>query len=157
MNVVGFKEALAGSVEVKLPLDLRTLVVSLAGLIVLKIFAWAERHASEPGRDAYDISAVLANYLDAGNEERLFSEHLDVLELAEFDWSRAGARILGRDTAALLRATSAEPDTLRARMLSIIEPETDPDRSTAMIAEAGTANAEEFRRQLLWFASGLNE
>ncbi len=45
----------------------------------------------------------MKNYLDAGNEERLFAEnnpHLDLLE--NFDVELTGARLFGRDVAELL-------------------------------------------------------
>jgi predicted nucleotidyltransferase len=157
MNVAGYKEALAGSVELKLPLRQTVQVVSIAGLIVLKIFAWAERHVSQPGKDAYDLSVLLEHYLEAGNEDRLYADHADLLEVEDFDFSRAGARIAGRDTMAFLSSTSADPASLRARLVAIVEPELDPARSTALIEQAGTKHPEEFRKHLLSFFSGFNE
>lgn len=41
----------------------------------------------------------MSDYLDAGNQYRIYSEHGDCLDLLdkEFDYDKASARILGRD------------------------------------------------------------
>jgi predicted nucleotidyltransferase len=44
---------------------------------------------------------ILEQYLDAGNNERLFEEHRDLLDVESFDYVRAGARLLGRDLAGI--------------------------------------------------------
>ena len=77
MRVTGFKDALAGAVSVRLAPDLIVPIVSLPLLLVLKLFAWTERKSEK--RDAEDIFTLLRQYGDAGNEDRLYGEHLDVL------------------------------------------------------------------------------
>ena len=39
--------------------------------------------------------------MQAGNEERLYGEHADLLDEEDFDFALSGARILGRDWAAM--------------------------------------------------------
>jgi len=40
---------------------------------------------------------ILADYADAGNEDRLFEDELPLLEAAGFDVPIAGAHLLGKD------------------------------------------------------------
>ena len=74
MTVVGYSEALACAIDVKLPQNQRVLVVSLPMLAVLKIVAWSERHTAAPRKDATDLLLILKNYLDAGKQQRLYDE-----------------------------------------------------------------------------------
>lgn len=78
LRVNGFEDALVSAVPVRLAPDLIVPVVSLPLLLVLKLFAWTNRKAEN--RDAEDIYTLLRQYGDAGNEDRLFGEHLDILE-----------------------------------------------------------------------------
>jgi len=49
-------------------------------------------------RDAPDIFEGSSPSMQTrGNEERLYTDDLQVLEAAEFDITAAGARLLGRD------------------------------------------------------------
>jgi hypothetical protein len=59
-------------------------------------------------RDADDLRLIIQHYLDAGNQDRIYSEHGDCSDLLneEFDYERASARILGRDVGRLLTDTS---------------------------------------------------
>ena len=70
MNVAGFREALESAIQVQVDTDLVIPVASLPGLIILKLFAWADRKHEK--RDAPDILKILADYADAGNEDRLY-------------------------------------------------------------------------------------
>src|SRR5581483_6949721 len=95
MNVAGFREALESAIQVQVDTDLVITVASLPGLIILKLFAWADRKHEK--RDAPDILKILADYADAGNEDRLYTDELPLLEAAGFDVPIAGARLLGKD------------------------------------------------------------
>jgi len=102
MTTHGFSEAEKYTIEVILTDDLTVKVVSLAGLGLLKLVSWVDR-PYERERDAQDLWFVIKNYLNAGNEERLFAKnnpHLDLLE--NFDVELTGARLFGRDVAELL-------------------------------------------------------
>jgi predicted nucleotidyltransferase len=95
MNVAGFREALQSVIQVQVDIDLVIPVASLPGLIILKLFAWADRKHEK--RDAPDILKILADYADAGNEDRLYADELPLLEAAGFDVPIAGAHLLGKD------------------------------------------------------------
>jgi predicted nucleotidyltransferase len=98
MSMVGFEDAYRVALEVRVranpPLDI--LVASTPGLTILKLISWADRPHDRP-RDAIDLAFILERYLDAGNNERLFAEHIDLIEHETFDYLQAGARLLGRD------------------------------------------------------------
>jgi len=57
---------------------------------------------------------LLTRYVDAGNQERLYEHHPDLLEAEHFDLQAAGARMLGRDMALIMskRTTQAVLETL---------------------------------------------
>ena len=71
-----------------------SLRVQVPGLIVLKLFAWLDRHE---GRDVQDIRRLIETYTDAGNVNRLYEEEADELERVGFDTILAGAFLLGKD------------------------------------------------------------
>jgi predicted nucleotidyltransferase len=114
MSTVGFRETYDRSIEVRIADDLVVRVASLAGLALMKIVAWDDRRFE---RDAQDLGLIMRNYLDAGNQDRIYSEQGDCFDLLneEFDYDRASARILGRDVGQLLTDTSR---TIIARVLS---------------------------------------
>jgi predicted nucleotidyltransferase len=75
-------------------------------------------------------------YLDAGNHERMFDEGSDLLESEDFDHEVAGARLLGRDMAAILR-----PQTKEA-LLKILDKETGDQSRYTLIASMVEHGAE---------------
>ena len=87
MSTVGFREAYDNSIEVRVAVDLPVRVASLAGLALMKIVAWNERRFA---RDAEDLALISRNYLDAGNQNRVFSEQGDCVDLLdeEFDYQK---------------------------------------------------------------------
>lgn len=106
MSTVGFREAYASSIDVRLAEDLEVKVASLAGLALLKIVAWSDRRFE---RDAQDLGLIMRTYLDAGNRDRLYSEHGDCADLLNdenFDYDKASARVLGRDISRILTEES---------------------------------------------------
>ncbi len=67
----------------------------------MKIIAWDDKH-SETDKDADDLAFIIRRYIDAGNDERLFSSDKDLIDNQEdFDYESASARLLGRDMAAI--------------------------------------------------------
>ena len=131
MSTVGFEDAYrtAQRVRVKADPPLDILVASIPGLTILKLISWADRpHARS--RDAIDLAFILERYLDAGNTDRLFEEHADLVEVADFDYDRAGARLLGRDIAKI-----GAPETIK-RIREILAKETsDEGRHSLLIPE----------------------
>jgi predicted nucleotidyltransferase len=102
MDVFGFQESISSAHEVVFPGGVRAHVVSLPALALLKIVCWKDRHYRAPRKDAHDLVLILRNYLRAGNEARLWDEFTNWTQEPEFDYERAGARMLGHDIKALL-------------------------------------------------------
>ncbi len=142
MDVFGFREAVTTARDVVLPGGVRTRVVSLAALALLKIVCWRDRHYRSPRRDAHDLQLILKSYLIAGNETRLWGEFSDWTQDDDFDYERAGARMLGHDVRALLddggiervggllseQASSITPARLPAEMNAA-----EPERARALL------------------------
>lgn len=157
MNVIGFQDALRHSCLVRLNAApvLDVPFATLAGLALLKIAAWQDR-GQVNGKDASDLAYIMRVYLDAGNKERLYEEHSDLLT-EDFDYEVASARLLGRDVAAI-----ASPATL-ARLQEILQAETGEQTQYRMIEamqKAATGSEGDFERhwQLLEsLHTGLNE
>jgi len=124
MSTEGFEETYQTSIIIKMkakPL-LEIQSVSLAGLAILKIISWNDNPV-RGDRDAKDLLLLMRTYLDAGNQERLYSEEADLMEKEDFDYDLVSARLLGRDVAAILR-----PKT-RDAILRILDKETGGDQS----------------------------
>jgi predicted nucleotidyltransferase len=105
MNVAGFSEAFESAILVQIDANLVIPVASLPGLIILKLFAWVDRKYER--RDAPDILKIISEYADAGNEERLYTDHIQLLEAAGFDVTIAGARLLGKDARRIAKEETA--------------------------------------------------
>jgi predicted nucleotidyltransferase len=114
MNVAGYREAFEAAAAVEIDPDFVVRVVSLPGLAILKLFAWADRGAGDP-RDAIDLAMLLRQYGAAGNEDRLYGAEIGILEPLGYDLDLAGARLLGRD-AARISATET-----RTRLLALLD------------------------------------
>jgi len=127
MNVMGFSDAWKGAINVHLADTLDVRFVSLAGMAVLKLFAWNDRHNEFPTKDAVDIATLLKYYSQAGNEERLFNSHSDLMETDDFDFEYAGARLIGRDMAEMMSSKT------KKAVLDILTNNTDPDKNDSLI------------------------
>jgi len=141
MNVAGFREALAASLVVLLPEGTQLRVVSLPALVALKLKAWRERRLTEPGKDAQDFFLVLSHYLDAGQRDRLYDEAAHLLDEPDFDYTHAGARLLGSDVRRFLQTAGA--DTAVADLGRLLAGETDPNQPLRLLQDARTSNADE--------------
>jgi predicted nucleotidyltransferase len=112
MNITGFEESYYYSLTVRVSsvpiLDVQ--FASLAGLAVMKLISWNEAYPERDG-DAKDLVLLMRHYLDAGNDERLFNEESDLIENMDFDYVGAGARLLGRDMAAMVKPTTKKAVT----------------------------------------------
>ena len=119
MSVLGFEESYRHSLVIRLKLNpnLDIRFASITGLALMKIISWNDR-GSESRKDAQDLALIIHKYADAGNEERLYGEEVDLLEEEGFDYENAGVRLLGRDI-----ATIANPESRKA-VLEILDRET---------------------------------
>lgn len=155
MSVLGYREAHATGVELLLPGGQRIRAVSLPMLATLKVIAWAERHTTQPRKDAADLFLVLRNYLSQGNSERLYSEAPHLLESDAFDYDVAGAWLAGRDAAAAIMSASAEPERLLKAVWDVLVSEADPDGPLHLVGESGS-DAQLTLRLLQGFRDGLS-
>lgn len=103
MSVLGFDEAYNSSKEyiIQSEPELKIRLISIEGLVILKIISWDDAYPKRP-HDADDLVYLIKNYLIAGNEERLYDEHADLLEIPAPDYERSGARLLGRTIAGII-------------------------------------------------------
>ena len=127
MNVIGFQDAMRHSCLVRFN-DVPVLDVpfaTLAGLAMLKIAAWPDRGAINH-KDASDLAFIMQVYLDAGNHERVYDEHDDLLE-GDFDYEVAGARLLGRDIASIAGRVT------RKHLLNILDTETGEQQQYRLV------------------------
>ena len=112
MRILGFEESFRHAHTLRLRskpvLDVK--IVTLAGLALMKIISWKDKYP-ERDRDATDLALIIQNYTDAGNFDRILNEESDLLDSEDFDYVRAGARLLGRDVADIL-TSKAEKEVL---------------------------------------------
>lgn len=100
MNTKGFAEAYQNSLKLEINETTQIRIVSLPGLVILKFVAYDDR-PFERQTDLQDIWFVMKNYLDAGNDDRLYAD-TDLLNDENFNFRTVGSRLLGRDLAYLL-------------------------------------------------------
>jgi len=115
MTVRGFDGAANNAVNVIVNESLTVPIVSPVGLCALKLFAWDERHAQHPDRDAQDIAYLLNNIESLYSSEMLFNDNLEAIEIADYHIQSAGFYQLGCDVRGLL---SKEDLSFLTRMLS---------------------------------------
>ena len=130
MNVMGFEDAYRNALIVRLSdnplLDIQ--FATPAGLAVLKTIAWQDR-SPDGSRDAQDLAYLMSNYLDAGNQKRLYNDHGDLLDVDDFDYIRSGAQLLGRDMAKMML-----PET-REVVVQILGHETDSSKRHRLVED----------------------
>jgi predicted nucleotidyltransferase len=132
MSVFGFREALAATILVELPGGVTAPIVSLPALALLKIAAWMERRHAQPGKDAYDLLMIMRNYLNAGNQDRLYADAAHLLEVGDFDYEAAGAWLLGNDMGKLL---AGDP---KAKVAELLERESNPHGLLRLVGDMRT-------------------
>lgn len=96
LSTLGFKEAFDASHKYKFE-GFVINIASLAGIFLLKLVAWNDR-PEERQTDVQDMARIMTLYFDAGNMDRFYDQHADLVEsLDPFEIPRAGVRLLGRD------------------------------------------------------------
>ncbi|MCC7126620.1 MAG: nucleotidyl transferase AbiEii/AbiGii toxin family protein [Acidobacteria bacterium] len=151
MDVFGFQEAQRAAVEALLPNSVRVQLVSLPALALLKLVCWQDRRLRSPRKDASDLQLVVSNYLEAGNDTRLWQEFVHWTQENDFDYEAAGARMLGHDIALLLEADG------RNRITALLEVQTDLEAPGALPIEMNDQRPEQAIRLLAELLRGLRE
>jgi predicted nucleotidyltransferase len=128
MNVLGFRDAYQNTLTARLPGTVDIQVVSLPALALLKILAWDDRHLIFPTKDAHDFALIARHYINAGNQDRLYSDFSDWLNAPDFDYELASARMLGIDMGMAFRGPA------RTAACNILKRETDVQGPLAFIA-----------------------
>ena len=107
LNIIGFEDAYKNTEELLIQADpeIKIKTASVESLVMLKIFSWNERTLDLRIKDAKDLYIIITTYLQAGNEEKLFNEHADIVD-DNFDYELGGARLLGRDISKIASAHS---------------------------------------------------
>lgn len=101
----GFSEVLENAVPLDVGENVIVPIATVAGLAVLKAFAF---HNRNHGDDLRDLYFLIRNYAHAGNEERIFDELSAYLASGKLEYEFAGARLLGIDVQRL-----CHPETIR--------------------------------------------
>ncbi len=118
-------------------------VPTIPGMALMKVISWNDRYP-ERSKDAEDLLFFMEHYADAGNEDRMFDNEVELLQMEGFDLVLAGIRLLGRDMAAI-----ADEATGRA-IIEILEAETvDQQRYRLVQDMAGSAHTYDRSEKIL--------
>lgn len=117
MSVDGFEEAYQYTSTVIMPNSRKIKICSLPGLLLLKLFAWRDRHL-ETKKDAIDFYNILIEYADI--EKKRLYDNIEVLkgESIGWDFSRLGAILAGRDVALILEDSRLDLKSLDVSKLT---------------------------------------
>lgn len=127
MTVLGFEEAEKDLLRVKIDDTLEIDIVSLAGIFILKLVAWKDRH-HKGNKDADDMGFILLNYLNIHEERAVMEYYEQVYEIENFSITKAGAALLGIDTNILL----FDNKTNKAKLKAIIETEINSKENSVL-------------------------
>ncbi|MCL6097367.1 MAG: nucleotidyl transferase AbiEii/AbiGii toxin family protein [Bacteroidetes bacterium] len=129
MSVVGFEECYLDSelvcIQTNPPIDIK--IASTRGLVLMKLISWKDGFPSR-SRDALDISYIIKNYIEAGNMDRLQSEHGDLIT-EQFDFELTGAILLGRDISKIARPATLE------YLINMLEEEIKEESNSKFISD----------------------
>lgn len=129
MNVAGYRDAHASAVRVEVEPGIVISVASIPGIAILKLFAWVDRGQEDP-KDAIDFVALLRQYNEAGNQDRVYEDAIASLEAVGYDIELAGAWLLGSDAYAMsspetrgrLNARFADPSLMERLVADMSRP-----------------------------------
>lgn len=130
MSIMGFQEAYDYGITVRLSDDpvLDVKVPTIPGMAMMKLISWNDSYP-ERSKDAEDLTYLMDHYDEAGNEDRLYEEELELMQAEGFDPTLAGIRLLGRDLAMV--ATAETADTIA----TILETETNEDGKLRLVRD----------------------
>jgi predicted nucleotidyltransferase len=116
--VFGFDDVFAGSTALALSSGHRIRIPTVPGYAALKLRAFLDRSVTGEGRDAEDLALATYWYqADEAVEERVWTEHADLVEDLAWDLDLATAFLLGTDIGSVLSPVNRED--LRQRWESV--------------------------------------
>jgi predicted nucleotidyltransferase len=127
MNVAGFKDVYSHALTGDLGEGQGIRIASIAGMAILKIIAWHDRHNEFPTKDAEDLALILNNYANAANFDRLYEEFSPFVTAVDGDLELAGARLLGHDMASIMS------DQTKKAVRAILAKNTVPGKTDKLI------------------------
>ena len=155
MSVLGFSDVDKATVEVTIDEGLVINVASIAGIFLLKIVAWNDRNNLRKD-DADDLGFILRNYFSI-NENRIPTEHFDLYDDSEFSIYTAGAELMGRDIAVILKDSPAT----KQKIITILENEIEKQEESKLINQILETNKvfkyEEILDCIMYIVKGLNK
>lgn len=162
MSTMGFREAMAHSIQVILPSDGRIQVPSPAALAALKLLSWRDRPALRQ-KDAGDLLLYIRHYASIVGLDELYEQVPDpILASTDGDNELMAAWLLGRHIGELLAAPTGHPAAAspafrhpRDQLLVLLGRETDPQGQLSLAAEMDHANFEQNIALLGWVRKGL--
>ena len=154
MKVLGYREALAAAIKVRMPGDFEVNVVSLPALAIMKLVAWTERRHIAPRKDAYDLWLLLRSYSDAGNQKRLYDDAFHFMEAENFDYELAGARLLGSDARDVIDRSRDAIEGV-AMLDSMLAPEAEPAGKLRLATEMSSQDPGRALETLTAFRRGF--
>lgn len=157
MQVVGFREALANARKIQLPEGAVVDVASLPAQAVLKLFAWRDRRTVRPGVDAGDLRWLLSHYLDAGNQERLYTDAAHFLAMERYDYHCASAWLIGYDARQLLQEADDSGAMAIGTMLQMLASQIDPDGQLTLAVDMRSGDVANALDLLTAFEAGLRD
>lgn len=163
MSTLGFKEALAHSVQVILPSGVSIRVASPAALAALKLLSWRARPAGIRTKDASDLRLFIVHYEHVVGLDELYAQVPDpVLTAADGDTGLMAAWLLGRHIAAVLATPEGTPSITSPaqaspgdQLLALLEQETDREGPLRLAAEMASFELERNLELLGWIRKGL--
>ena len=120
ISVAGVAEAVARPALLAVPEGPPWQVVSLPGLVVLKLLAWQDR-PEQRGKDGSDLRLIVQHYGELADAE-LFDNHADLLDLPDDTGgylTLAGAQLLGRQVQQVVASNAV----LRERVTALLNQE----------------------------------
>ena len=127
MSVLGFSEVDKATHKVIIDETLTINIASLAGIFLLKIVAWSDRHTIN-NKDADDLGFILRNYFTI-NESRIHKQHSDLYDDTDFTIMTAGASLVGRDMADIINDASST----KQKIITILNTELQKQEESKLI------------------------
>lgn len=117
MHVLGYEQALACAIRLKIDGTRWIPMASAAGLAIMKLVAYGDRSARTHGRDAADLFELLRHHAETLSDAKLYDAYPEAMERYEFRPEPAGAWILGKQVSEQLDSR------LRDWLTDILRPE----------------------------------